>query len=415
MGSWERNLYTITVAELVAIIGFTIITPFLPFYVQELGITDPDAVKLWSGWLNSANAISMAVMAPVWGLLADRFGRKVMVERSMFGGALIFLAMGLAQTVQQLVALRLLQGAVTGTVAAATALVASTTPRERSGFSQGTLQTGIFLGGSLGPLLGGLLADTLGYRAAFWTTSGCLFLAGVAVHRLVREGVAPSADSVGSEDGRWWTGLLEVVRSAHLRLVFAIRMLARLGSGIMSPMLPLFVQQLVTGSARLATISGTISGVGALAAAAGSAVLGRLSDRVGDRKLLLVCISGLALFYLPQSLVNNPVQLGLLQVIASFLMAGVLASVSALLARLVPEGRQGAVYGVNTTIVAGAAALAPMIGASAAVWWGLRSIFVVASALFVAGGLVAAWLFIPSFRQGLPDEARGVQRLQSGG
>jgi DHA1 family multidrug resistance protein-like MFS transporter len=411
MASWQRNLYVITAAELVAIVGFSVITPFLPFYVQELGITDPDQVKLWSGWLNSANAISMAIMAPIWGSLADRYGRKMMVERAMFGGALLFLVMGWAQTVQQLVVLRLLQGGLTGTVAAATALVASTTPRDRSGFSQGTLQTGIFLGGSLGPLMGGVLADTLGYRAAFWTTSGCLFLAGLGVHWLVHEGAFRPEEFAGRGDGHWWDGLLVVLRSGQLRVLFLIRMLARLGSRVTGPMLPLFVQELVAGPAKLATITGTISGLGAFSAAAGASFLGRMSDRVGHRKLLLICISGLAIFYLPQSLVTSPSQLGLLQVIASFLMAGVLASVSALLARMVPEGRQGAVYGVNTTIVAGANALAPMLGASAAIWWGLRSIFVAASGLFVVGGLVAVRLLTAPGPQTLSDEAKGAQQL----
>jgi DHA1 family multidrug resistance protein-like MFS transporter len=392
MASWQRNLYVITAAELVAIVGFSVVSPFLPFYVQDLGITDPDKVKLWSGWLLSAHAITMAVMAPVWGSLADRFGRKVMVERSMFGGGLLFFAMGWARTVEQLLVLRALQGAVTGTVAAATALVASTTPRDRSGASLGTLQTGIFLGASLGPLIGGGIADLFGYRAAFWITSVCLTLAGLAVHLYVTEGDSGSEELAGSKDGHLWDGLLVVLRSAPLRVVFIVRMLARLASRIIGPMLPLFVQELAATSARLATIAGSISGAGAFAAAAGSSLLGRASDKIGHRKLLLLCMAGMVVIYLPQAYVINPLQLGLLQVGAGFLMAGVLASVAALLATRVPEGRQGAVYGVNTMVVAGANAFAPMLGASTAIWWGLRSVFLVAAALFMLSGLITLWI-----------------------
>jgi len=392
MASWQRNLYVITAAEMVAIVGFSVISPFLPYYVQELGITDPTRVKLWSGWLLSAHAISMAIMAPIWGLLADRYGRKIMVERAMFGGALLFLAMGWAQTVQQLLVLRALQGGVTGTVAAATALVASTTPRDRSGSSLGILQTGVYLGASLGPLVGGLIADTLGYRAAFWITSICLFLAGVAVHWFVSEKVSQSEQLAGREDGHLWDGLLVVLRSTSLWAIFVVRMMARLGSRVITPMLPLFIQELVVGSGRIATIAGAVSGSGALAAAAGASVLGRASDKIGHRRVLLVCIFGIAICFLPQSLVTTPLQLGVLQVLAGFLMAGVLASVAALLAKGVPEGRQGAMYGVNTTIVAGANALAPMIGASVAIWWGLRSVFLAAAVLFALGGFVALWL-----------------------
>ena len=394
MAGWKRNLYVITAAELVAIAGFTVVMPFLPFYVQELGITDPDQVKLWTGWLSSAQSITMALAAPIWGSLADRFGRKIMVERAMFGGAIIFVAMGFVQNVQQLLVLRALQGLVTGTVSAATALVASTTPRGESGSSMGTLQTGIYLGASVGPLVGGVIADTLGYSAAFWITSACLFLGGLSVFLLVNEENAQPESLVGRQDSHLWDGLVSVLRSAQLRIIFAVRLIARLGSRIISPLLPLFIQELVVESPRLATIAGTISGLGAFSSAGGALFLGRKSDQIGHRKMLILCSFGIALFYLPQSLVTDPLQLGVLQMVTSFLMAGILASVAALLATLVPEGRQGAVYGISTTIVASANAIAPMIGAGIGVWLGLRPVFLVATLLFVVGGMIP--IFFPS-------------------
>jgi DHA1 family multidrug resistance protein-like MFS transporter len=186
--------------------------------------------------------------------------------------------------------------------------------------------------------------------------------------------------------------LLIVLHSPVLRGVFLIRTLNRLGTRVMQPMLPLFVQQLVLNSDRLATITGVVAGSGALGAAAGSVFLGRASDRLGHRKVLVVCTFGMGLLYLPLALVVTPFQLGAFQVAAGFMMGGALASIAALLASRVPEGRHGAVYGVNTTIVAGANALAPMLGASIAVWWGLRAIFVVAAGLFAVGGLFALWV-----------------------
>lgn len=392
MPAWRRTLYVVTAAEFIAIAGFTVIMPFLPYFVQELGITDPDQVKLWTGRLSAAQAVSMAAIAPIWGTLADRYSRKLMVERAMFGGALVFVAMGLAQNVHQLLVLRIVQGFLTGTVPAATALVASTTPRERSGSSLGILQTGIFLGASFGPLAGGVIADHLGYRAAFWTTSGCLLLAGLAVHLLASEESGWREHPARRQAGRLRDGLLIVLHSPVLRGVFLIRTLNRLGTRVMQPMLPLFVQQLVLNSDRLATITGVVAGSGALGAAAGSVFLGRASDRLGHRKVLVVCTFGMGLLYLPLALVVTPLQLGAFQVAAGFMMGGALASIAALLATRVPEGRQGAVYGVNTTIVAGANALAPMLGASIAVWWGLRAIFVVAAGLFAVGGLFALWV-----------------------
>jgi MFS family permease len=193
---------------------------------------------------------------------------------------------------------------------------------------------------------------------------------------------------------------LVVLASPALRVILAIRFLDRLGSRVVQPMLPLFIQEIAPQTLRMATVTGLIAGLSALASAIGSFVLGRASDRVGLRKMLVLSSTGMVLFYMLQVLAGNPWQLGILQFVAGFLMAGVLASVSALLATWVPEGRQGAVYGLSTTIVAGANALASMMGAGVAVWWGLRSIFAVAAVLFGVGTLAAASLFfVPALRE----------------
>jgi DHA1 family multidrug resistance protein-like MFS transporter len=405
MAGWKRNLYVLTGAELVAVAGFSVVMPFMAYFVQDLGVTDPEQVKLWTGWLFSSHAIVMAIAAPIWGSLADRYGRKMMVERAMFGGALVFLGMGFATSVGQLLVLRTIQGALTGTVPAATALVASTAPREHSGSSQGTLQTGIYLGASVGPLVGGVTADLLGYRAAFWVTSACLALAWVSVRLFVNEGESEPEWLAGRRDSHLWDGLLLVLASPLLRMILAIRFVERLGSRVVQPMLPLFIQEIAPDAVRLATTTGVIAGLSALASAIGSFVLGRAADRVGLRKMLVLSSIGMALSYVLQIMVGDPVHLGALQFAAGFMMAGVLASVSALLATWVPEGRQGAVYGVSTTIVAAANALASMLGASVAVWWGLRSIFTVAAILFGCAVMAAASLFFaPAFR----DEAERV-------
>ena len=135
--SWQRNLWAIWFAELTSIVGFTVVMPILPLYIPQLGITDPQAVTFWAGAIFSAQAVTMAIMSPVWGMLADRYGRKLMVQRAMFSGAAVIGLMGFATSVQQLVLLRALQGALTGTVTAANTLVASTTPRERTGYAMG--------------------------------------------------------------------------------------------------------------------------------------------------------------------------------------------------------------------------------------------------------------------------------------
>jgi DHA1 family multidrug resistance protein-like MFS transporter len=392
--AWKRNLYVIWVAELAAIAGFSVVMPFLPYYVQDLGITELHQVELWSGVLFAAQAVTMTIFSPIWGSLADRYGRKMMVQRAMFGGALVISLMGFVQNVWQLAALRAVQGMLTGTVPAATTLVASSAPRERSGYALGLLQMAVWIGASVGPLLGGLVADTWGYRAAFWVTGGLLFIAGLTVWRFVEEQFVPPDRQKGRPGSGFWDGIRLVARDHALLSVFSIRILVRLGMRMLGPILPLFIQSLVPSSARVASMTGLISGAGAASSAVGALTLGRASDRIGYRRVLLVCTFLAAVLYVPQFFVVNPWQLLVLQALLGLVMSGVLASISALQANLAPEGHQGAVYGLDASVVSAANAVGPLLGASVAAALGLRVPFLLAAAIvFVASGL--SWILIP--------------------
>lgn len=410
MEVWKRNLYVLWAAELAAIAGFSVVMPFLPYYVQELGITELHEVELWSGFLFAAQAVTMTIFAPIWGSVADRYGRKLMVQRAMFGGAVVLAAMGFAQNVWQLAALRALQGVLTGTVPAATTLVASSTPRERSGYALGLLQTAIWAGASVGPLLGGLVADTWGYQAAFFVTGGLLFVGGLLVLFFVQEDfVPPPRDRKDPESGFWY-GLQLVVRNRDLVSLFSIRILARLAVRTLGPILPLFIQSLAPATTRIASLAGLVSGASAASSAVGALTLGRASDRIGYRKVLLTCALLAGAIYLPQFFVTNPWQLLILQALLGLVMSGVLASISALLANLAPEGHQGAVYGVDSSAVSAANAVGPMLGASVAAAVGLRMPFLLAAgAFFLAAAL--AWVRVPRSgyeKSPTPQEAGGA-------
>jgi DHA1 family multidrug resistance protein-like MFS transporter len=388
MQTWQRNLYTLWVAEFVAVAGFTVVIPFLPYYVQELGVTELEQVEFWSGLLFASHAVAMAIFSPIWGSVADRYGRKLMVERAMFGGAAVMGAMGFVQNVQQLVVLRAVQGCLTGTIAAATTLVASSVPRQRAGRALGLLQMAIYSGASAGPLLGGLVADHFGYRAAFVVTGALLFLAGMTVAIFVREEFEPSHREAGSRKGDFWLGVKAVLRSRELLVVLGIKLMMRLGTRIMGPLLPLFVQTLVPGEARVASLVGLITGLGAATSAAGAVLLGRASDRFGYRTVLLTCVLGTAVVYIPQFFVTTPVQLLILQAAAGVAMGGGLAAIGALLANLSPEGHQGAVYGLDWSAVSAANGMGPMIGVAVAVGLGLRAPFLFAAGVYGLAALV---------------------------
>jgi DHA1 family multidrug resistance protein-like MFS transporter len=387
---WQRNLAAIWLAELIALSGFSVFMPFMPYYVQELGVTQLKEVEFWSGLLLSSQAVTMAAVAPLWGSLADRYGRKIMVVRAMFGGSVITVLMGFTQNVGQLVALRAIQGALTGTVPAATTLVASGTPPERRGYALGLLQMAIYSGASVGPMLGGLIADHLGYRAAFWVTGGLLFSAGVLVSALVHEEFISPEKADNRKKPHLWDGVVMVLHTRALVIVFAIRMLMRMGMRVVGPMLPLFVQEIAAAGTKVASLTGTIEGLGAAAAAVAAVTLGRISDIIGHRRILLMCGAIACVLHGAMAGVQTPTQLLILRTVSGAAMGGILASISALQAALAPKDRFGAVYGVDTSIVAGANAAAPMIGAALAVSWGLPSVFLGAAAMYGVATVVIA-------------------------
>jgi len=387
--------------EFLSIAGFSIVVPFLPYYVQELGVTDPRQVKLWSGLLYAGHAVTMAVLAPIWGSLSDRYGRKLMVERAMFAGALVLSTMGFAQSVHHLFLLRVLQGGLTGTITAANTLVASTAPRNKAGYALGLLQMAIYAGASAGPFLGGFIADNFGFRAAFWVTGGLLFFAGWLVFVLVAEDFHPP-DGVTARQRSLGQGLKLVIRSRPLLAALNIRLVIRVAVQLINPMLPLFVQSLVPGQARVASLAGLVSGVNAAANAMAAVVLGRVADKVGYRRVLVSCGLAAVACYIPQSFVRTPGELAFWQALSGLTTGGILATLSAILAIQSPEGRQGVVYGVEATMVSIANAIGPMTGAFIAASLGLRPTF-----LFVAGmfslATIASILLLPHQASSLPE------------
>jgi DHA1 family multidrug resistance protein-like MFS transporter len=381
------------VTQFIAVAGFSFVTPFVPYYIQELGITDVRQVGIWAGLVTSAQAISMALIAPVWGALADRYGRRLMVLRATFGGAVILALMGFVTNVGQLMVLRFVQGLFTGTVPATMALVAATAPKERSGMAMGSLQTAVYLGVSLGPLLGGISGDALGYRPSFWVTGGLLFISGILVLLFVHEEFQPAPETSRGKRGSYGQGLLLVLAFTPLLAAFAARILLRIGNGAISPILPLYVQTLLPVDAHIGTVTGLIAGVSSLGAAVGAPLIGNWSDRLGQRRLLILCAAAAGIFFVPQAFVHDPRWLIIWQFCSGFAVGGTLATLTALLAKLTPEGRAGVVFGLDSSAMAVSNALGPMAGASVAAGLGLRAPFFLTSLTsWIGATVIGLWV-----------------------
>ena len=377
--------------------GFAFVIPFLPFYVRELGITDERAVLLWSGWGMSASAgFTMALMAPIWGTLADRHGRKIMVMRSMFGGMVVLLLMGFAQNIYQLLALRIMQGALTGTVSASTALVSSIVPERRTGFALGLMQTAVFVGHSLGPWMGGAAAEALGHRVPFFIAAGFLLAGGLLTLFGVHEDYKPPVrDKSSKRSGTVW----EVLTLSGFGTMIGLLLMVYFSGSFIGPIMPLYVEK-ISGLAPgpASALTGQILGVAGIAAALSAAVLGRLSDRLGHERLLVTCTALTGIALIPHAFATNTDQLMVLRICAAFAGAGTIPAANSLIRRMIPQHACGRAFGVVASTNCLGWALGPAIGTSLAAGVGLRMPFLVIGIVFLFISLYAM-LAIPRARK----------------
>ena len=387
---WNVTLYAVWAGQMLALIGFSSRVPFLPFYLGDLGVTDVAGQTLWSGAINAAGAGAMAITAPIWGLLADRYGRKPMLLRGLFGGALAVALMGLATAPWQLLALCMLEGTLTGTVAAAAALVATSAPRQRLGYALGMVQTAVFAGASAGPLFGGFAYDRIGPRATFALAAAMLFGGGVTVAIFARERFARGARRAMTDGdaGRWrrfrtsGAFLFSAAMLTMLAAILAVRTIAM----AMQPIIPLFVAQLSPNNPEVATLAGIVLGAAGFTSALAAAYLGRLGDRAGHRRVLAISLVAAGLVYLPMATVRDPWQLAVLQALMGVAAGGLIPSANALIAHLTPIERRGAIFGLTAALSGVGGFVGPLLGASLATSLGFRSTFIAAGALLLAVG-----------------------------
>ncbi len=409
--NWQKTLYILFVAQLFTAVGFSSIFPFLPFYVKELGTTTGMSVELLAGLVFSAQAFTMMLASPFWGALADRYGRKLMVERSMFGGAAILLMMAFVHSAEQLVLLRTIQGLITGTIAAANALVAASVPRQRTGYAMGMLQVGLGSGVALGPLIGGAIADAYGYSAAFYVTAILLFLAGVLVLWGVQENFT-KAPAVAKKQNGFVAEWRQILTTPGVVTTYGMRFVSQLGRMLIVPMLPLFIQTLIPDTSHLNTFTGLVVGIGSATTTVSSVFLGRLGDRTGHRRIAIVSALVATGLYWAQSLVTAGWQLLILQALVGIALGGIIPIISALLAAFTQTGEAGAVYGLDNSINAGGRSIAPLLGSAVALWFDLRATFVATALLFLITAVLASRFLPQAQSEGSPGSSENDPRAR---
>ena len=320
-------------------IAFSFAQPFTPLYLQqELGVTDLTEVGLWSGLLAGAFSVAMGGMAPIWGSMADRFGHRRMIQRALFGAGVVVGLVSLVQTPEQLVVLRILHGALTGVVTAIATMVSLTTPRQHLATVLGMLQAGVYLGITLGPLLGGAFADQFGLRASFASTGIILVSIGFLVTLFVPRPptVTPRTDAAKAGQEK---PVRQKLMTRELLAVIALMGLTKLAQVGPQPFLPLFVQTLVDSQEGIATTVGFVLAATGAASTVAALMIGRLNRWFGARMVLVGGLLISAVLTGLHGVAGSVAQLLVLRVALGFAQGGSGPAIQALLIDVTPPGQ----------------------------------------------------------------------------
>lgn len=386
MKIWKKNLYVVFFAEMIAITGMAFVIPFLPFYVKELGITNIEQAARWSGWLMAAPALVLIIVSPIWGSLADRVGRKPMIVRAMFGGAICIFMMALATNVYQLLIIRIIQGTLAGTISACTALVSASSPSKKMGYSLGLLQTGFFLGTFLGPLLGGILADVLGFQNSFRITAALLFIAGWLIIFLVEEKFTPSTRKKQTIPFKKRIALF--LNNRQLFIMFFILFLVQFSVKIVIPIFPLFVETIISNPKIVYSFTGLMFAITGLMSAFSSINIGKLIEKKPSNSLLAISLLGTGFFFLLHAFVTTTTQLILLRVGLGLFYGAIIPIANTIIGLSTPPQDRGKVFGIaNSTTFIGNV-LGPISGGFIMIVFSLPAVFIFTGSILFLSGLI---------------------------
>jgi MFS transporter, DHA1 family, multidrug resistance protein len=385
MELWRKNLYSLWCAQFMAALGLNLVVPFLPLYLRELGVEGEKSIKIWSGVAFAAPFVVSAFMQPLWGILGDRRGRKPMIVRAMLGLALANLLMGFAQNAPQFLCFRLFQGCLSGFIAPSLALLASSTPPEKTGYALGSLQTALISSLILGPLFGGIGIHFMGCRPIFFGTGLFCLMGAIVVYIFVREEFV-TAVNAGKSQLR--ENFRQIFYSSELRSLFLLLFLVQFSILFVVPFISLYVEYLRIPPEHVGIITGIVFGITGIASAASSPFWGKGADKLGYKKILRIAIFGSIAFLLPQAFVTNAYQLMFLRAGLGFFFAGTIPVINSIIRHSSTEEDRGGIYGIFQSGYLLGNVIGPLAGGLFSAFLGLRTVFLIASAFLCLGPLL---------------------------
>lgn len=392
MPVWKRNLFVCWFGIFIASMGMSQVAPVMPLYIRHLGVNDPALIDQFSGIAFGITYIVSAIFSPIWGQAADRAGRKLMLLRASLGMAIIIGVMGFSQNVYELIGLRLLQGAITGYSTACTTLIATQTDREHAGWALGTLSTGSIAGGLLGPIIGGFVSETFGLQSVFFITGALLLLVFITTALFVKETFVREEKEILSLGDIW-----RKIPDKNLTIVLSITyFIITLSLYSVEPIVTVYVSQLTRDTSHIALIAGLAFSASGLANILAAPRLGRLSDKIGAQRVMLVSLIIAGVLFIPQAFARDPWQFMGLRFLLGLAIAGLNPSVNILIKKITPNSLTGRVFGLS--ISAGYLGVfgGSILGGQVAAWLGIRYIFFITSVLLLFN---AAWVYFNVYKK----------------
>ncbi len=378
--NWKRNLVVLWTSQFLGLGGFACAMPFIPLLLRDnLGITD-DALR---GFYVSAyyfcGMISFTIATIVWGVLADRFGYKIMLLRACYTAALCFPLLAFAPTVGVLLAIRFFTSFFSGTYNAAQTLLATTTPPEKHGFVLGVLSSALWSGHMAGYLAGGLIVHYFGYTAAFVCCGLLYFCSALLVQFFAYDNFTGCVKTEKKKKEKF--SLKELLTPAVLYLM-ALFLLMGVARRIDEPFLAMLIE-VVNGKANEAFFTGVVSSVAAVGGLLSGVVIGRLSDRISPAKLLIPLLVISAVTTLLQALSTNVWMLMVMRFLAYFAAGGLYPVLLVIMARITDPGFRGTFFGMSSSINTAGGVLCSLVSGSIAYFLNIRGIWIAAALLFV--------------------------------
>ena len=387
---WKRNLVICVFGSFTTLVSLTLLLPFLPIYVEQLGVKQDAAIVEWSGIAFGATFLGTGLTAPLWGYLGDRYGRKPMLVRAAIGMAIVMPLIGLAHNVVELTLLRLAAGLIGGYASSSILLVATQTPSEKSGWALGILSTGALAGTLIGPLVGGLLPGLIGIRNTFFVTGSVIAVAAVVTILFVKEDFVPRTAAARQRSATAAAGLPKPSRLV-ITAMFGTAMLVLFSNMSIEPIITVYLKELHATSARVVLDAGIVMAASAFGSILMAAPLGRLADRIGGWKVITYCLLAASVLLIPQALVSEWWQLALLRFLMGAALAGLLPSIAKVIRQSVPEQALGKTLGYSQSAQYAGQVLGPLAGGALGGLVGMRSVFILTSGMLLCGAALNHW------------------------